>query len=486
MKTPTRRDAMLGIGVGAACLFVPGSRQEWPLRSPRDVNELAAALRRTPEGECYDMVARAIPKGLKQKTLLAALLIAGAQDINPHPCGGKLHAVMMIESTFQLMENAPEEDAWLAALWAMHDFKKYQARDQREGDFRLPPAAAVTKGSPAAARKEFVAAMTAWDQRRADRAVMALIATHDRTAAMNVMAPFSMRSFAAIGHKVIYGAQIDRVLGRIGWEYAESPMRSLVRGLLFAPRSGTESWSRSRTLPSKLPEGWRRNKPDPEQSVRLLAALRPASWTQAQDHVFEALERGVAEESVWDGLRLFASELMVRRRRGPITRGASILSVHPMTMINGMRHHGDRSGPGVGVMQAAAWLAGYRHHLIRRVGLSMKGPGIDVLGDDIAASKAPLREVVASRSPAVARVALERDEVAAGYLGQMRHHVVRSVLEDHQFKYAAALAQEAGATHPRWRSRVIAPAADYLVPDGREPTDPYERAQRALRRAGVI
>ncbi len=53
-------------------------------------------------------------------------------------------------------------------------------------------------------------------------------------------------------------------------------------------------------------------------------------------------------------------------------------------------------------------------------------------------------------------------EQAAAYLARLRRQVAPKGVEYHQFKYAVALEDETSPSHPRWTSRLLAPAVGYM------------------------
>ncbi len=57
--------------------------------------------------------------------------------------------------------------------------------------------------------------------------------------------------------------------------------------------------------------------------------------------------------------------------------------------------------------------------------------------------------------------------------------------QDHQYKFVAVLHEESASIHPRWTSRLLAPAISY-VPTAVDPqTEMRERSEHALEKAGV-
>ena len=202
--------------------------------------------------------------------LLGAVFLAGVRDIRPWHVGGKLHAVMMVESTFQIASAQSERDAWLAALWNLDDFKRSQARDARDGDWRLSPRPPVTASSESAARREFLAAMEAWDPERADRAIVGLLPFHDRPSLFELLWPLAARSFVNIGHKMIHVSQVYRALEMLDGAHREPVLRSMVHGLLGGePGATTAPFDRNRKLLTGLPRDWEDGRVEPDASGEL-------------------------------------------------------------------------------------------------------------------------------------------------------------------------------------------------------------------------
>jgi hypothetical protein len=299
--------------------------------------------------------------------------------------------------------------------------------------------------------------MEAWDAPRAERAVPAFVATHGHADAFEVLWPLAARCYAFIGHKIIYAAQVERVLARIGWRFAEPALRSLVLAALV--QRDTESHDENRERARALPEGWSRGHEDPARSAVLLAGLRAASPAGAADVVAAALRDGVGPRTLWDALRLGGAEVFARRTgRSAASGRAALLPVHAVTVVNAFHHafHAAReSGTrALLVLQAAAWLAALREDLGRIVGLG-RPRAIDAL-----AAPAP-----------------DWDGLRAA--------LFRTGQEHHQHKYAAALAEDVGHTHPRWAASLAATAAEYLADPAAPETEVHRRTRAALRRAGI-
>jgi hypothetical protein len=276
--------------------------------------------------------------------------------------------------------------------------------------------------------------------------------------AFEVVWPLAARCYAFIGHKMIYAAQVERVLRRIGWHHAEPALRSLVLSALV--QRDTRAEAVSRALARTLPAGWTAGHEDPARTAVLLAALRGASPAGAAETVAAAFRDGVGPRTVWDALRLAGAEVFGRRLgRSAASGRAALLPVHAVTVVHAF-HHAFRATREDGtrallVLQAAAWLAALRDDLAALVGLG-EGPR------------------------------LETWEGATPDADGLRRALLRTGQEHHQHKYAAALAEDMAATHPRWARRLAATAGEYLADPAAPETEVYRRSRAALRRAGVL
>ncbi len=480
---------MILIGSGAAGLAMP-RLPLWAVDAARPgLEELAERLRKAPRPQAFDVAADAIRRGVDVPTMLGAVFLCGVREIRPRP-HGILHSVMMVESCFQLAEPAVPAEAWLPVLWNLDDLKRSQEEDRVEaGDWVLPAPRPVRAVSASAARQEFVAAMEAWDADRADRALLDLLPHVDHDAFFEILWPLACRCSAFIGHKMIYTVQIERATQRIGWDHAQPALRNLVMTLLVDRR--TEDFERARELAPRLPVRWQDGKEDPAHSAVLLKELRVRDARGAQGLMVQAFNEGLGPRTVWDAMRLLGSEVFLRRpgRRAEAGRSA-LLPVHALTVTSAMGHASRTTRLDATrrllIMQAAAWLALIRDAMVEIVSLSMKGAGIDQLGESPAPGASTASSPMESARPERLRPWLDREpDKASSYLAHLRMGVFRKAQEHHQHKYAAAVAEESRLVHPTWASRILAPAAEYVAhPDDPE-TEVYRRSVRALREAGV-
>ena len=474
-----RRQAITRLGFGTAGLLM------WPRGTfagpeiPSDrLADLAQRIRETPRARILDLAADAIGHGAKPRNLLGATFLAGVLDVQPRPVGGNLHSVMSVEASYRLAEAAASpRDAWLVALWNLDAFKETQA--ERGDPWVLPPAPKASFSSEAAARRELIAALDAWDEPRVDRAVVGLLPFTGREALYEILWPYAARCMAYLGHKVVYGAMTEAVLRRIEWRYAEPTARSLVYGLVgqaleSAPRPFRKpgpmirAWEHALSVEPSFPEGWLRNgRAEPAESVAILRALMAGSYQDAQRVVVEAARAGLAPETLWDGVRLGAAELFLRRKSDDPESGEAIRAVHAVTEVWSLGHAWRATrlerNKRLLLLQAAAWVPEMRDALLARDAISMDGPGIESLGEEVEELPANVDELLEADDPAIARAFLDRHpEQAPAYLARLRRQVAPKGVEYHQFKYAVALEDETAPSHPRWASRLLAPAVGYM------------------------
>jgi hypothetical protein len=249
----------------------------------------------------------------------------------------------------------------------------------------------------------------------------------------------------------------------------------------------TSAFDHARELAPSVPLDWESARDDPAESVGLLRVLRTATAPAAQDTVAQAIRGGLGPRPVWDALRLLGSEVFLKRsgKRADTGRKA-LLPVHALTVVNALGHSARATTSAatrrLAVLQAAGWLAAMRDDLAGLAEHSMAGPGIETLGDD--AAPAPSFRV-ALDVPSPARVRRYLDDVPADrerYRTLLRRSLMSTGQEHHQHKYAAAVEEESRLVHPRWASRVLAPAVDYIAHPFDGETDVYRRALRALGR----
>jgi hypothetical protein len=486
----TRREALASLVAAPSLLALCRDSAVGAPIPPGGLGPLAEELRSCTRQQALDVAGRAIRGGASLQAMLAAIFQAGVYDVRPRHVGGKLHAVMIVESIFRLARATDRRSAWLLALWNLDDFKRSQDIDRQEGDWVLPPRPSASFASETAARREFLAAMEAWDDERADRALVGLLPSHDLGSMFEILWPLAARSYVNIGHKMIYAAQTRRVLERLGWEAAEPALRSLVNALLHQP-SGREvdDFRHSQEMGQAPPERRRVVDQDPARGRSLLAELRTLDSLAAQKRVSGALAEGVAADTVWDALRAWASELFLRRLKSqPANDRAALLPVHSVTVVNAFgyawRTTRSEATRRLLILQASGWLPRLRDDLIQIVGLAPPARVIDALGRGVD-EKAAADELVQDPTPDVMRVRLRDPLRISTYQAELIGHLARKGLEDHQHKYAAAVFEESALAHASWAPYLLACAVPYLPGKAEAETELARRSLQTIASAGL-
>ncbi len=305
-----------------------------------EIEPLVRLLEETPRDKVIEEMASRVRRGLTYREVLAALLLAGVRNISPHPVGFKFHAVLVVNSAHLASLSSPDSDRWLPIFWAIDQFKAQQAADERQDDWHLGPVNEASVPPSHKARQAFVDAMDNWDETGADAAIAGLARTAGAHEIFEILCRYGVRDFREIGHKAIYVANSFRTLEAIGWQHAEPVLRSLALGLL--DRTGEKQNPSKADLPADRPfrknleaikdirAGWLDGKPDADASRQILQAVRQGSSLDVSQKAIELLNRGVAPDSIFDGLSLAAGELVMR--------APGILALHAITSTNAIRY----------------------------------------------------------------------------------------------------------------------------------------------------
>lgn len=452
-----------------------------------EIEPVVAWIESTPREEILNRAADEMAKGLPYRELMAATFLAGVRNIKPRPVGFKFHAVLVINSVHQLSLDAAPHDRLYPLFWALDYFKDSQRDDITQGDWSLPPANESAVPSSTEAAGLFDEAMEKWDAEKADSAAIALARIGSSGEATERFWQFGARNFRNLGHNIIFCAQAFRTLDVIGWKHAEPVLRSLAYGLLDGTpgESSTEPFEPARALAKTAKPDWPANKPDDAATLAFLDALRSVSPVDASRQAAEMLNRGVAAESIWDGILLASSEWSMRRR--------GIQALHSMTGANGF-HYGYHSSrdPRTRVLlllQAAAWMAMYRDLLTTGRG-AIKidgGPRIDQLqknpGGEAPSPDHALAQLASDRMAAAAETfALASAQGSDSFLAAARASLLAKAKETHDLKFPAAAFEESLLAGERWRPHILAASVFNLRPSTEADSPLTGRIRQALDR----
>ncbi len=447
-----------------------------------EMEPLVRFLEDTPRDRVIEELAVRIKGGLSYREVVAALLLAGVRNVEPRPAVGfKFHAVLVVHSAHLASVSGPDSDRWLPILWAVDDFKKSQARDVEEGDWTMAPVKEDRVSSPERARAAFVEAMDRWDEEAADAAVAGLARCAGAQEIFELFAPYAARDLRSIGHKAIFLANGWRTLQVMGWEHAESVLRSLAYALLNHrgdPNPAENDldqdrpWRHTEKLAAGLRRDWQTGRVDAGATSDLMAACRSGAPTEASDRAAALLNDGLAPQAVIDALFTGAAELMLRQPNIP--------ALHAVTTTNAMhflyRTCGDDAIRRRVLLQNAAFLPMFRQVMGGRGDIG--GVRLDTLeGDGGAGEGNEARERSAATVIAGNRDRIEvaRDVIgfatepdrARALMDEVRRRIFLKGTDAHHYKFSAAVLEDYFQVSPEWRGRFLACSTQYL-PSGRD------------------
>lgn len=441
-------------------------------------------IEETPRERILDVAVEHIHAGLSYRDLLAGLFLAGIRNVKPRPVGFKFHTVLVIHSAHILGQTAVVEDRLLPLFWALDNFKNSQEQDVKEGDWTLGRVDEAKVPNPSGARGAFTTAMDAWDVDAADVAVAGLCRSAGAADVMEAFWSYAVRDQRDIGHKAIFAAQSWRTLQAIGWQHAEPVLRSLAFGLLDlqgdAKHEPLGPYEANLKYAKRVRENWQVGRRDSGATRALLDTLRSATAVEASEAVFNALNQGIAPESLWDAVVLAGGELLLR--------SPGILAIHSVTAINALHYiygaSGDDQTRKLSLLQAAGWIPMYRDRIksTSTMKLDALEPGsMDAKGDErlteVFATIAKSRPEAAAKAMAY----LKEGGSPSAIFAMARKLIFQKGRDSHDYKYAAAAWEEFSLTaDPRWQPNLAAAMMGNLPSTGQADSPLMQRAKAAI------
>ena len=459
------------------------------VRLHSEIEPLVRLLETTSRDKVIEEVASRIRRGLTYREVLAAVLLAGVRNIRPHPVGFKFHAVLVINSAHLASLSSPDSDRWLPMLWAIDRFKAAQAEDEQKGDWQLGPVDESAVPSSQKARSAFIEAMDNWDEAAADVAITGLARTAGAHEIFEILCRYGARDFREIGHKAIYVANSFRTLEAIGWEHAEPVLRSLAMALLDR---GSDTNPAKANLPADRPfrrnvaaiheirAGWLDGKPDADASRQILQAVRQGSSLDVSEKAIELLNRGVAPQSIFDGLSVAAGELVMR--------APGILSLHAVTCTNAMhyawQHTRDEQTRRLVLLQNCAFLPLFRGNksdegtrMDELKPLATKSDGADAVAEIFSELSSNTRVDVARKVLSY----LEGGGEPRLFADAARRLIFSKGNDAHDYKFSSAVLEDYRFIPGELSSRYLAASVAYLKGSGASDNRLVTRIREALK-----
>jgi hypothetical protein len=464
------------------------------VRFSDEIEPTVRLLEETPRDKLLEEVAARIKRGsLSYREVVAALMLAGIRNVQPRPSVGfKFHTVLVVNSAHLASINSPAEDRWLPIFWALDYFKYAQADDQKRGDWTMPAVDDAKLPPFRHARQEFQQAMDDWDPEKADAAIAALARGASENELFELMAHYGSRDFRDIGHKAIFVANAFRTINCIGWHHAEPILRSLAYALQCRgndPNPATHDLTadqperRNRILAEDVRDDWQEGQTDYPATNELVNLLHDCDDRQVPAAIVEKLNLGVAPQSIYDGLYVAASEMLMRR--------PNIVSLHAVTTTNALgyayRRTSDRDLRLRILLQNSSFLAMFLARL--KSGGKLPDKSVEQLAGAESTGSTPdevssiLTNINADADQAASQVLglLDRDPTAAGELfDATRRMIFFKGSGSHDYKYSSAVLEDFYHVSPSWRNRYLASSIYKFRGSGERDTQLLPRIRAAF------
>ena len=494
IKTAAAAGALAGLGDFGFLSRLPRVTAAEAQLDPRlvqlhpEIEPLVRLLEDTSRDRVLEEVAARIKRGTTYREIIAALMLAGVRNIQPRPVGFKFHAVLVVNSAHLASLASPDSDRWLPIFWAIDAFKSSQARNVREGNWRLGPIEESKLPPSHKARQALIDAFENWDEPAGDAAITSLARTSSADEIFEILCRYGARDFREIGHKEIYVANSFRTLEVIGWHHAEPILRSLVYAIMDT--NGAKSNPATSDLPADRPyrqnlerakqirATWLEGKPSPDATREMLQTIREGSAKDAGEKAVELLNRGVAAQSLFDAFFDGAGELLMR--------APGILSLHATTFTNALhyawQHCRDEKTRKILLLQNASFLPLFRGnskdkglHIDKLEPVSLKATGagaIDEIFADISRDKLSASRKIISY--------LAENPDARPLVDAARRMIFLKGHDSHDYKFSSAVLEDYNAMSPPWRDRYLAASVFYLKGSGDKDNDLVKRTRAAL------
>ncbi len=473
---------------------VSAAESELPADAVRftpEMEPLVRLIEDTPREQLLERVADKLRGGLSYRQLLAALLLAGVRNVQPRPSVGfKFHAVLVVNSAHLASLSSPDEDRWLPIFWALDNFKSSQERDVREGNWTMSALDEAAIPTAEQARGVLVDSLESWDEAATDSAVAGLCRSAGAHDLFAIFSRYGVRDFRSIGHKAIFVANSWRTLQCIGWRYAEPVMRSLAYALLNhegepnpadSDLSADRPWRNNLERANRINASWLGGTLDTQATTDVIRTLRSGSADDNSELVVELLNRGVAPQSVFDGLLAGAGELLMRQ--------PGIVALHAVTTTNAMYYlfteSADHETRKLILLQNAAFLPLFREAMASRGAVGdQKIDEIEAITAD--AGDDPLGEVFASlKQDAAAASAktlgfLQNGGDPQQFINAARRLIFLKGNDAHDYKFSSAVLEDYYHASPTYRNNYLAASINHLRSSSEQDNQLVQRARAAL------
>jgi hypothetical protein len=472
-----------------------------------DIEPIVRLIEETPRAECVRVLVEQLQKGLPYRRLLAGVFFAGIRRLN------SFHDVYKIQPVHQISAQLRPEERLLPLFWAVDGFKT------RQEDWANGPLTELTGPLPATAEAaaELAGALETADLETVERALIVLARNRGVDQAREQLYLYGCRNGGAGGHGAIAVASCFRALDAIGWEHAEPVLRIALRDVSALGGKGRAdqyfqpNLDRADRNAGKLPRDWNAGAANRPATLELFGLLREGKVNEACKLAVQQLLAGVGAHAIWDAVHLATAELMVRHESG---WGLASRPLHSNTSTEALRHVSRASTSMrtrlLALLQAVAWAADktaaelqaktLRDIPILQLPHADLPPKSDEALADIFAQVPPRhchwdaqkREAVTTygqRSDAdeacrkIFTLTHERPESRRLYVQAALSWICRKASSDpHEYKFAAAILEEAETASPEWQPHLLAASVHFLHGNQSDDYPAVQQAREALQK----
>lgn len=495
----------LADGAGLTSLAAFGAEPvDETIRFGPDLEPIVRLMEETPREECVRVFVAELRRGLPYRKFLAASLFAGIRRARSN------HEVYKIHALHQVGMDVLAEERLLPLFWGLNVFKQHQE------DFPGPTMNQWRGPLPSAekAAGQLQAGIEAADADQVEASIIALARGQGARPTMEQLWQHGCRNGGAGGHMAICLANCFRALETIGWEEAEPALRFVVQdwfalNYVKPDRYLGPNQSRVAEHLAHLPRDWAGQRVEKAATLELLAQIREGDGEQAALLAVQQLRRGISAQAIWDAVHLATAELLVRHQDG---WGLASRPLHSNTSTNAL-HYAFRTATApatrlLALLQAVAWATD-------KTGGDRSGGALG----DLSITELPPIELSASSADAITEIfaqlparhyrwdkkegavlqygkradadeacrkafVLARDRPAAVPLFVQTAHswLCRKASNDtHEYKFLAAILEDAGWVSREWRPHLLAAAVHYFH-GNQSPDNPVmQQTREALR-----
>ncbi len=422
------------------------------LAVPTDLASDVDWMESVTQSEAFARASDAFRAGKSMDQLYAALVLACARQLPLRQLHFETHPLWTVTPARSIGLLGSAADQKLAFLHALDLFKHEQDRSRFSTRPTPPRLLESALPSQATCIDELKAGLEAFDDERADRAVVAAVRSGRFAEARALLLHYGCRSVDQIGHVAIHTMQIIRAAESFGSSGAEALLRALVFGLLGEKdQTYLATWAPNLELARALPAPSGEGPFDVGKSTSLYAALRGKDDSVAVQAVNTARAAGASPRAILDALFVIASELSLQHA------GLSGVfpGLHSLTAMNAYRYifnnTVDPVAKNVVLLQAAVLLTTNRREAERRSGGKQSTQTLDTLEPVTGRTLSEVWQTAASsRMSAAAQLIghFKGAGTAAAVVAQAKDVALRASDEEHYFKLPRALFDDAPTVAP--------------------------------------